>query len=66
MNIVMAVDLAREEGLAFRAANRKGSDGSIAGSEAVIELMAVANRNVTNVVRGKKRDLEKQLRNLMN
>jgi hypothetical protein len=66
INIVMAVDLAREEGLSFRAANRKGSDGSVIGSEAIIDLVAVSNRNLTNIVRGKKRDLEKQLRNLMN
>ena len=64
VNIVMAVDMAREEGLYFRAANRLGTDGSIAGSEAILELPLVPNRNLTNVVRGKKRDLLGQLRNL--
>lgn len=66
VNIVMAVDLAREEGLYFHTANRLGADGSIAGSEAVLELPLVPNRNLTTVVRGKKRELEKQLRNTLN
>lgn len=66
VNIVMAVDLAREEGLVFHIANCKAEDGSIKGSEAVLELPMVSNRNLTSVVRGKKRDLAKGLRNLVN
>lgn len=66
INIVMACDMAREEGISFRVANRLGTDGSIVGSEAVMDLALVSNRNLTNVVRGKKKELEKQLRNTLN
>lgn len=63
VNVVMAVDMAREVGLYLRINNTLGSDGSIAGSEAVLELPLLPNRSLTNVVRGKKRDLVGQLRN---
>lgn len=66
INIVMACDMAREEGINFRVANRIGTDGSIVGSEAILDLSLVPNRNLTNIVRGKKRELEKQLRNTLN
>lgn len=66
VNIVMAIDLAREEGLTLRLKNRQAEDGSIAGAEAILEIPAVSNRSLTNVVRGKKRDLERQLGSMTN
>lgn len=66
LNVMMAVDMAREEGLYFHASNRMGNDGSIIGSETVLELPMIPQRNLKTVIRGKKRELEKQLRNTMN
>jgi hypothetical protein len=61
LNVVQAVDMAREEGIVVHARNRLGEDGTIEGAEMVLELPLTVNRGLVGLVRGKKRDLTLRL-----
>ncbi len=61
VNVLIAMDLIRDNGLEALVKNRLGNDGAIIGAEVIITLNANPNRTLVNVVKGKKRDLQQKL-----
>jgi hypothetical protein len=61
VNIVIGMDLIRDYLLQAEIGNRKASDGAIIGAEILLRLPLVQTRSLVNVVRGKKKELARQL-----
>ncbi len=61
VNVLIAMDLIRDNGLEAQVMNRLGNDGAIIGAEVILTLNANPNRTLVNVVKGKKRDLQQKL-----
>ena len=61
VNVLIAMDLIRDNNLVAQVANRLGNDGAIIGAEVSITLQSNPNRTLVNVVKGKKRDLQQRM-----
>lgn len=61
VNVIIAMDIIRDNGLDAKVLNRLGVDGGTIGAEVVITMAASSNRSLVNIVRGKKRDLQQKL-----
>jgi hypothetical protein len=61
VNVIIAMDIIRDNGLEAKVLNRLGVDGGTIGAEVVITMPANSNRSLVNIVRGKKRDLQQKL-----
>ncbi len=61
VNVVLAMDLIRENSIQAQIKNRTNEVGVVAGAEAVFTLPSVPTRSLMNVVRGKKKDLARTL-----
>lgn len=61
VNVIIAMDIIRDNDLEAKVLNRLGADGGTIGAEVIITMSANSSRSLVNIVRGKKRDLQQKL-----
>ena len=61
VNVIIAMDIIRDNDLEAKVLNRLGADGGTIGAEVIITMSANSCRSLVNIVRGKKRDLQQKL-----
>lgn len=61
VNIVLGMDLIRDNNIQAQIKNRTNEVGVVAGAEAIFTLPSAPSRTLMNVVRGKKKDLARTL-----